>query len=480
MSRQVKIQNVQSTEREQRIAAHSHLRGLGVDENGVILQTGQGFIGQTKAREAASLIVDLILQKKMAGRAILFVGAPGTGKTAIALAISKSLGENVPFCPMVGSEVYSSEVKKTEVLMENFRRAIGIRIKETRDILEGVVTDIKPIETASTTGGYGKQISEVFITLQAVKNTSTFKIDVSIYEQFQQQKISVGDVIYIDQSHGAVTRVGRCDNRATDSDLEADKFVPMPKGDVHKKKEVVQNVTLHDLDVANSRPTGGGSGKDFNAMISQLIRSKKTEITEKLRTEVNKIVTKFIDQGIAELVPGVLFIDEVHTLDIECFSFLNRALESSLAPIVIFATNRARTNIVGTDIITPHGIPGDLLDRLLIVATRSYEREEMEQIIAIRAEVEQIRLPRDETERQAVLNELSKIAEDCSLRYALQLLSPSQVLAEADQRAELQLSDVEEAKALFIDIEASTEILIAQAKQHAEPQFGDVEEGNDA
>jgi len=26
---------------------------------------------------------------------------------------------------MVGSEVYSSEIKKTEVLMENFRRAIG-------------------------------------------------------------------------------------------------------------------------------------------------------------------------------------------------------------------------------------------------------------------------------------------------------------------------------------------------------------------
>lgn len=26
---------------------------------------------------------------------------------------------------MVGSEVYSTEIKKTEVLMENFRRAIG-------------------------------------------------------------------------------------------------------------------------------------------------------------------------------------------------------------------------------------------------------------------------------------------------------------------------------------------------------------------
>ena len=39
-------------------------------------------------------------------------------------------------------------------------------------------------------------------------------------------------------------------------------------------------------------------------------------------------------------MPGVLFIDEVHMLDIECFTYLNRALESSLAPIVIFATNR--------------------------------------------------------------------------------------------------------------------------------------------
>jgi DNA helicase TIP49 (TBP-interacting protein) len=32
--------------------------------------------------------------------------------------------------------------------------------------------------------------------------------------------------------------------------------VPLPKGEVHKKKEVVQDVTLHDLDVANARPPG--------------------------------------------------------------------------------------------------------------------------------------------------------------------------------------------------------------------------------
>lgn len=71
------------------------------------------------------MVVDLIKSKKMSGRALLFAGAPGTGKTAIALAIAQELGPKVPFCPMVGSEVFSSEIKKTEVLMENFRRAIG-------------------------------------------------------------------------------------------------------------------------------------------------------------------------------------------------------------------------------------------------------------------------------------------------------------------------------------------------------------------
>jgi RuvB-like protein 1 (pontin 52) len=75
--------------------------------------------------QACGVVVDLIRSKKMAGRAVLLAGGPGTGKTALALAISQELGTKVPFCPIVGSEVFSAEVKKTEALMENFRRAIG-------------------------------------------------------------------------------------------------------------------------------------------------------------------------------------------------------------------------------------------------------------------------------------------------------------------------------------------------------------------
>jgi len=56
-------------------------------------------------------------------------------QTALALAVAQDLGPKVPFCPMVGSEVYSSEIKKTEVLMENFRRAIGKKVKIRDSIL---------------------------------------------------------------------------------------------------------------------------------------------------------------------------------------------------------------------------------------------------------------------------------------------------------------------------------------------------------
>jgi RuvB-like protein 2 len=50
-------------------------------------------------------------------------------------------------------------------------------------------------------------------------------------------------------------------------------------------------------------------------------------------------VAEWREEGKAETVPGVLFIDEVHMLNIECFSFLNRSLENDMAPILVIATN---------------------------------------------------------------------------------------------------------------------------------------------
>merc|ERR1712217_196251 len=167
------------------------------------------------------------------------------------------LGVKVPFCPMVGSDVYSSEVKKTEILMENCRRAIGIRIKETKEVYEGEVTELTPEERPDPSGGYGKKVTAVMIGLKTTKGTKTLKLAPQIYESLQKERVQVGDVIYIEANSGVSRRVGRSDALATEFDLEADEYVPVPKGDVHKKKEVVQDVTLHDLDQANAKPQGG-------------------------------------------------------------------------------------------------------------------------------------------------------------------------------------------------------------------------------
>ena len=290
---------MQSTSRKQRISQHTHIKGLGLDASGTAVPVQSGLVGQEKAREACGVVVELIQSKKMAGRALLLAGAPGTGKTALALGIAQELGPKVPFCPMVGSEVYSTEVKKTEILMEHFRRAIGLRIKENKEVYEGEVTELTPEESEDQLGGYGKTVSHVVIGLKTTKGMKKLKLDPAIYDGLQKEKVSVGDVIYIEANSGAVKRVGRSDAYATEFDLEAEEYVPLPKGDVHKRKEVVQDVTLHDLDVANAKPQGG---QDIMSVMGQLMKKKKTEITEKLRTEINKVVNKYIDQGIAELV----------------------------------------------------------------------------------------------------------------------------------------------------------------------------------
>ncbi|KAJ3510900.1 hypothetical protein NLJ89_g4412 [Agrocybe chaxingu] len=438
-----------SAGRSSRIAPHSHIKGLGLTPEGFASNDTAGFIGQTNAREACGVVVDLIKSRKFSGRALLLVGAPGTGKTALALAVSHELGAKVPFCPMVGSEVYSTEVKKTEVLAEAFRRAIGLRIKETKEVYEGEVTELTPTEAENPLSGYGKTVSHVIVGLKTVKGTKQLRLDPTIYEAILKEKIVVGDVVYIEHNTGA--RVGRSDAYAASYDLESETYVPLPKGEVHKRKELVQDVTLGDLDAANARPQGG---QDIMSVMGSLVKSGRTEVTEKLRQEVNKIVKGYVDQGVAEVVPGVVFIDEVHMLDIECFTYLNALLETPMAPTVIFATNRGNALVRGTtDIISAHGIPVDLLDRCMIVKTDAYTREQIGKVVQMRANIEGLKLGPE------VVDRLAGEGEKSSLRYALQLLTPASILARLAGRTQIEVEDISEMDELFLDAKTSASMI---------------------
>jgi len=180
------------------------------------------------------------------------------------------------------------------------------------------------------------------------------------------------------------------------------------EGEFQKRKEITHTITLHDIDVINSRAQG------FLALFS----GNTGEIKPEVREQINAKVVEWLEEGKAETVPGVLFIDEVHMLDMECFSFLNQALEDDMAPVVIMATNCGITCIRGTLYTLPHGIPIDLLDRTIIIPTTSYdEDDELKQILKICCEEEDCKIS-DEA-----IAALTKIAKEASLRYSIQLIS---------------------------------------------------------
>lgn len=69
----------------ERIGAHSHVKGLGLDEQLQPRPAAQGMVGQRSARRAAGVIVKMVQDGRIAGRAVLIAGPPSTGKTAIAM-----------------------------------------------------------------------------------------------------------------------------------------------------------------------------------------------------------------------------------------------------------------------------------------------------------------------------------------------------------------------------------------------------------
>ena len=62
-----------------RIGAHSHIRGLGLDDVLEAKKRSQGMVGQLAARRAAGIVVQMIRDGTIAGRAVLLAGPPGTG-----------------------------------------------------------------------------------------------------------------------------------------------------------------------------------------------------------------------------------------------------------------------------------------------------------------------------------------------------------------------------------------------------------------
>jgi RuvB-like protein 2 len=332
-------------------------------------------------------------------------------------------------------------MSKTEALTQAFRQSIGVRIMEETEIIEGEVVEI---EIDRPTGSDAAQTGQV--TLRTTEMETVYDLGKKMIESFDEQKISAGDVITIDKATGKIARLGKSFSKSKDYDAMGPqtRFVQVPEGELQKRKEVVHVVSMHEVDVINSRQQG------FLALFAGDTGEIKSEVREQIDTKV----AEWREEGKATIIPGVLFIDEVHMLDIECFSWLNRALESALAPILIIATNRGITKIRGTEYKSPHGIPIDLLDRLMIISTQPYNEKELAEILRIRCEEEDVEMT-DEA-----MKLLTKISQETSLRYAMHMIMAASLVSTKRRASEVDVDDIKKVYSLFVDVKRSTQFLM--------------------
>jgi len=438
------------TGRFERIGAHTHVKGLGLDENLNAVKVRDGMVGQEKAREAAGLVVKMIKEGKLSGKAIIFAGPPGTGKTAIAVAISRELGPNVPFIQMSGSEIYSSERKKTEVLIEAIRKCIGVEIHEMRKVYEGEVTNVNIQTAPHPYNPYQKVPESVRLTLKTKDEEKTIEAGAAIAQQIIQEGISEGHVVQIDAESGRIANLGLSleSTKGKTYDVDTRQKIPRPDGKVLKEKEFVYTLTLAHMDDLNARNRAGGG------LFSMFFGAAETkEIDTEIRTAVDQQVKELVDDGKDFIHPGVLFIDDSHLLDLEAFSFLGRAMESELVPIIILATNRGVARIRGTDVKSPLGFPLDLIDRAVIIATQEYDPESIQEILRLRAAEEKVKLEKEALQR------LTQVGAKSSLRYAVQLLSLAAQNARTLGHQKVTVEDVQRVDSLFMDIGEAAEHL---------------------
>lgn len=90
---------------------------------------------------------------------------------------------------------------------------------------------------------------------QTTDMETIYDLGTKMIESLKKEKVQSGDVIAIDKATGKITKLGRSFARSRDYDAmgPTTKFVQCPDGELQKRKEVVHVVSLHEIDVINSR-----------------------------------------------------------------------------------------------------------------------------------------------------------------------------------------------------------------------------------
>ena len=388
------------------ITWHSHIKNLGFEKTKLTDKYYNGIVGQLNVRNACNILKEKIKKNFFFDKVVLFSGPLGSGKTALALGLAKEIGKNIPFYMISGSELSALKSKKLQFLIESIRKSVGIRIFEKSEFYEGQVVDII---TERNRNGNHFGFESVIVGLKTNESGIRVKLFDSLCKKFFSSKIKIGDIIKIDPIFSKIEKYGNFNkNNLFKKVKEKENITTFPHGKVFKKKRQIKELTLSDLDFIKFEKL---SNEEQNT-------PKRIELLQK---ELNLLVENFLQKKKAEIVPGILFIDEAHFLDLGDLYFLSKIIKSKFSPLIILATNRSKLIDIGS--FNYYDQTFSFMAKCLTIKMNVLTKMDTTKILAHKS------LERRYYITGYILIEFYKFSEFLSIRYAFLILNFANFLA---------------------------------------------------
>lgn len=141
------------------------------------------------------------------------------------------------------------------------------------------------------------------------------------------KNIKIGNIVRIIPQSYSVQNLGESFNYINTNSINKLNFFSIPKGKVFKKKILIREITMYEFEFENYT-----NRKNFEFL--------NTESTTKLIKDTEALLWNYNKFGKAEIIKGVLFINEAHYLNPNCLYFLSKSFNNWLFPTIILSTNK--------------------------------------------------------------------------------------------------------------------------------------------
>ncbi|KAG0420383.1 RuvB-like helicase 1 [Dictyocoela roeselum] len=271
--------------------------------------------------------IDRIVKSAAQLKKLNFMVCGRVGKDAFVEALKRACGKSGNR-KIVISEVDAAELMvgpdlwDAQMVAGMVRKSVLLRVREVKDVYEGELVRMSAdfcgegsSANNNLSGGCNVPGGSVTMELRATKDSEVVRLDSKFVPLIRAEGIEVGDIVYLENS--LIRRLGRSESYAH-CDLECDTFIPVPKGRVRRAREVIQDMSVYDLDLGYMSTEENFSADPVNMPLIQ--------------NKVDLLVQKYLDSGFAEVIPSILIVKNVARLT------YSPAFEMDLKPTVVFTS----------------------------------------------------------------------------------------------------------------------------------------------